>query len=118
MLAAAATADPAEPLPLPRPATEPVDPASRLMTPAGAVVTLRLAQQMLAEFCAKLPGSDRFDALPCYVRCYVMFWWNVATCCGDWCVGWDLVQSCIHETRECFTPLCCPYIPFALRPDI
>jgi hypothetical protein len=66
MLAAAA-ADPAEPAPLPRPAAEPVDPATRLMTPAGAVVTLRLAQQMLAEFCAKLPGSDRCDLLHCYV---------------------------------------------------
>jgi hypothetical protein len=58
MLAAAA-ANPEEPAPLLRAAADPVDPASRLVTPAGAVVTLRLAQQMLAEFCAKLPGSDR-----------------------------------------------------------
>jgi hypothetical protein len=59
MLAAAAAA-PGQPQPLPRPAAESVDGSSRLATPAGAVVTLRLAQQMLAEFCAKLPGSDRW----------------------------------------------------------
>jgi hypothetical protein len=62
MLAAAAAASPGAPPPLPRPAAEPVDPASRLSTPCGAVVTLRLAQQVLAEFCAKLPGSDRCGA--------------------------------------------------------
>lgn len=39
--------------------SEPVDNSTRLTTGVGAVVTLRLAQQMLAEYCAKLPGSDR-----------------------------------------------------------
>jgi hypothetical protein len=33
-------------------------PPGRFVTPAGAVVTARLAQPLLAEFCAKLPGSD------------------------------------------------------------
>lgn len=43
-----------------RPEVNQLDQSSRLMTGVGAVVTTRLAQQMLAEYCAKLPGSDRW----------------------------------------------------------
>ena len=42
-----------------RPQAELPDPEARLVTSAGAVVTLRLARPTLLEFCAMLPGSDR-----------------------------------------------------------
>lgn len=42
-----------------RPQAELPDPEARLVTRAGAVVTLRLALHALIEFCSKLPGSDR-----------------------------------------------------------
>jgi hypothetical protein len=45
---------------LPRTAPEEEDTATRLTTPCGAAVTMRLAQKMLADYCGKLPGADRW----------------------------------------------------------
>lgn len=44
--------------PLLRVMQEPNNPA-HLITAAGGAATMRLAQPLLAGFCAKLPGSDR-----------------------------------------------------------
>jgi hypothetical protein len=44
---------------LPCTAPEEEDTATRLSTPCGAAVTIRLAQKMLADYCGKLPGADR-----------------------------------------------------------
>lgn len=45
---------------MPRPAPEEEDSNTRLSTPCGAAVTTRLAQKMLADYCGKLPGCDRY----------------------------------------------------------
>lgn len=44
--------------PLLRTAQEPHDPA-HLVTEEGGVATMRLAQVLLAGYCARLPGTDR-----------------------------------------------------------
>lgn len=51
------TTNPTAPAPL-RPVPEAPHPL-HLVTGGGGVATMRLAQALLAGYCAKLPGSDR-----------------------------------------------------------
>lgn len=54
---------------MPRTAPEEEDSATRLSTPCGAAVTIRLAQKMLADYCGKLPGCDRCEVVVCCQTC-------------------------------------------------
>lgn len=51
--------------PLLRTAREPHNPA-HLVTREGGVATMRLAQVLLAGFCARLPGTDRWEVWGCH----------------------------------------------------
>lgn len=40
---------------------------AHLVTPKGGVATMRLAQVLLAGFCARLPGTDRWGCQGCWI---------------------------------------------------